>query len=82
MATDVCTLHTENHELAGALANIQRAMDQMQQQHALLIQALVNATRGRWDAARFGPQSVESLLVALDPSLQGKVRTDPFDQDQ
>ncbi|MBV8715646.1 MAG: hypothetical protein JO020_29615 [Chloroflexi bacterium] len=81
MATDVSTLQA-NHELADALANIQRAMDQVQQQHALLIQAFVNASRGQWDAARYGTQSVEAILVALNPSLQGKVHTAPFDQDQ
>ena len=78
MATDVSALQIANQELSDAVANIQRAMDQVQQQHALLIQALVNATRGQWDAARYGPQSVEAILVALNPSLQGKVHTAPF----
>lgn len=79
MVTDVHTLELANQELADAVANMQRAIDQMQQQQALQIQALLNAARGQWDAARFGTQSVEAILVALNPALQGKVRTGPFD---
>ena len=37
------------------------------------------AFRGRWDAAQNGPQSVEAILVALNPGLQGKVEAVPFD---
>ena len=79
MATDVIALKLANQELADALANIQRAVDQIQQQQALQTQALLNATRGQWDAARYGTQSVEAILVALNPALQGKVHADPFD---
>jgi hypothetical protein len=61
-----------------ALADMQRAIDQMQQQQALQTQALLNTIRGRWDAAQFGVQSVESMLVALDPALHGKVAAIPF----
>jgi hypothetical protein len=78
MATDVSTLQTANEELAQAVADMQRALDQLQQQHALHTQALLNAIRGQWDAAQFGTQSVEAILVALNPGLQGKVNAIPF----
>jgi hypothetical protein len=78
MATDVIALQTANRELAQAVANMQRALDQLQEQQALQTQALLNAIRGRWDAAQHGPQSVESILVALNPGLQGKVEAVPF----
>jgi hypothetical protein len=78
MVTDVAALQTANAELAQTVANMQRAIDQIQQQQALYTQAMLNAIRGRWDAARFGTQSVEAMLVALDPGLQGKVHPDPF----
>jgi len=45
----------------------------------LQAQAILNAIRGQWDAAQFGPQSVEAILVALNPGLQGKVNAIPFD---
>ncbi len=79
MAVDVLALQAAYQELAEAIANIQRAIDQTQQQQALLTQALLNAVRGQWDAARYGAQSVEAILVALNPSLQGKVDAVPFD---
>jgi hypothetical protein len=79
MVTEVLALKVANQELADAVANLQRAVDQMQQQQALQTQALLNATRGQWDAARFGTQSVEAILVALNPALQGKVHAAPFD---
>jgi hypothetical protein len=82
MATDVFALKLANQELADAVANMQRAMDQMQVQHALLAQALLNATRGQWDAARFGRDSVEAILVAINPALQGKVHAVPFENGQ
>lgn len=82
MATDVFSLKLANQELADAVANMQRAIDQMQQQHALLLQALVNASRGRWGAAEFGRDSVEGNLVAIDPALQGKVYAGPFEVGQ
>ena len=80
MAADRDTLETANQELAQALANMQRAVDQLQQQHVLYAQALLSIVRGEWDAARFGPNSVEAILVALNPSLQGKVNAIPFAQ--
>jgi hypothetical protein len=79
MATDVVELQTANQELAEAVANIQRATDQLQQQQALLIQALLNVIRAQWDAAQFGPQSAEAVLVALNPALQGQVNPIPFE---
>jgi hypothetical protein len=72
------SVHPTSAELAQALADMQRALDQLQQQQALLAQALLNAVRGRWDAAQYGLQSVESMLVALDPALHGKVGAVPF----
>jgi hypothetical protein len=78
MASDVVALQTAHQELAEAVANVQRALDQLQLQHALLTQALLNVIRGQWDAAQFGTQSAEAILVALNPSLQGKVNAVPF----
>src|SRR5258708_39568107 len=78
MATEVVPPQPANQELAQAVATMQRSLDQLQQQHALLTQALLNAVRGRWDAAQNGPQSVEAILVALSPGLQGKVDAVPF----
>ncbi len=78
MATDVVSLQIANQELATAVANLQRTIDQLQQQQALLTQALLNTIRGQWDAAQFGMQSVEAVLVALNPALQGKVNAIPF----
>jgi len=79
MPPDVLQLKLANQELSEAMANMQRAIDQMQLQHALYAHALLNATRGRWDAARFGTESVEAILVAMNPALQGKVHALPFD---
>ena len=78
MATEVIAIKTANEDLAQVVANMQRALDQLQQQQALQTQALLNAIRGRWDAAQYGPQSVEAILVALNPGLQGKVEPVPF----
>ncbi len=78
MATDVVALQTANAELSQALANMQRALDQLQQQQALQTHALLNTIRGRWDAAQNGSQSVEAILVALNPGMQGKVEAVPF----
>ena len=78
MATEVLAQQSTNQELADAVANIQRGLDQLQQQQALLTQALFNIIRGQWDAAQFGTQSAEAALVALNPSLQGKVHAVPF----
>jgi hypothetical protein len=82
MVTEVVALKLANQELADAVANVQRAVDQMQQQHALLAQALIYAARGQWEAARFGAQSVEAILVAMIPALQGKVLSAPFEVGQ
>jgi hypothetical protein len=82
MATDVLSLKLANEQLAEAVANLQRAIDQMQQQHALLTEALVRAARGQWDSARFGCDSVEAILVALNPALQGKLHAAPFEVGQ
>jgi hypothetical protein len=79
MAVDVLALQAAYQELAEAVANIQRAIDQAQQQQALQTQALLNVVRGQWDAARYGAQSVEAILVAANPSLQGKVDPIPFE---
>jgi hypothetical protein len=79
MATEVVAYQTSNEELAQAIANIQLTLDQTREQQALLVQALLNAIRGRWDAAQNGAQSVEAILVALNPGLQGKVEAVPFD---
>jgi hypothetical protein len=79
MAPDVLALQTANQELADAVANLQRAIDQIQQQQALHTQALLDIIRGQWDAAQFGAESVEAILVALNPSLQGKVHAIPFE---
>jgi hypothetical protein len=78
MATELIAPQTATQELADAVANIQRAVDQLQLQQALLIQALLNVIRAQWDSAQFGPQSAEAVLVALNPSLQGKVNPVPF----
>lgn len=82
MATDVLPHQSNPPELAQALANLQRAIDQLQQQQALQTEAMLKLIRGHWDAAQFGPQSVEAILVALNPSLQGKVHPIPFDPDR
>jgi hypothetical protein len=78
MATDVIAPHTTNEELAQALANMQRTVDQIQQQQSLLELAVLNLIRGQWDAAQHGAQSAEAALVARNPGLQGKVRPVPF----
>ena len=78
MATPVIAPESIDEQHAQTIANLQRAVDQLQQHQALLNEALLNAIRGRWDAAQFGPQSVESILVALNPGLQGKVHAVPF----
>ena len=82
MATDVFALTLRNQELETAVANMQRAVDQMQVQHALLVQALLNAARGQWAAAQFGLDSVEAMLVAINPALHGKVHAVPFESGQ
>ena len=80
MATDVVSLEAAHEQHAQAIANLQRAIDQLAQQQALHTQALLHAIRGKWDAAQFGPQSAEAVLVALNPALQGKVDAVPFER--
>jgi hypothetical protein len=80
MPSDVIAPNPATHEVADAIANMQRAVDQLQLQQALLSQALLNVIRAQWDSAQFGPQSAEAILVALNPSLQGKVNPVPFVQ--
>jgi hypothetical protein len=80
MALDISALQAGQQQHAQAIANLQRAVDQLAQQQALFTQALLHAVRGKWDAAEFGPQSVEAVLVALNPALQGKVEAVPFDR--
>lgn len=46
---------------------------QLQQQQALFTQALKATLEGRW----VGAESVEALLYALDPHIQGTVTPDP-----
>ena len=46
---------------------------QLQQQQALMTQALVAALEGRWT----GANSVEAFLYAIDPGLQGTLHLDP-----
>lgn len=46
---------------------------QLQNQQALQTQALVNALEGRWT----GADSVEAILYALNPALQGTLTPDP-----
>jgi hypothetical protein len=79
MAIDVIALQAAHQEHAQAIADLQRAIDQLAQQQALLSQALLLAVRGRWDAPQFGAQSTEAMLVAMNPAWQGKVDAVPFD---
>jgi hypothetical protein len=46
---------------------------QLENQQALLTQALAAALEGRWT----GAGSVEAFLFAIDPNLQGQVKTNP-----
>ena len=79
MALDVSAFQAAHQQHAQAIANLQRAIDQLAQQQALCTEAILHAVRGQWDAAQFGPQSVEAVLVALNPALHGKVDAVPFD---
>ena len=78
MAIDVSTLQAANQELTHTVAQLQCAIEQLQQQQALQTQALLHAIRGEWDAAQFGAESAEAYVVALNPALQGKVNAVPF----
>jgi hypothetical protein len=79
MAIDVAALQEAHQQHAEAIADLQRAVDQLAQQQALCTEAILHLVRGMWDAPQFGPQSVEAVLVALNPALQGKVAAVPFD---
>jgi len=46
---------------------------QLQNQQGLQTQALVNALEGRW----VGANSVEAIIYALNPGLQGQLTPDP-----
>lgn len=46
---------------------------QLQNQQALQTQAFINALEGRW----VGANSVEAILYALNPGLQGTIVPDP-----
>jgi hypothetical protein len=46
---------------------------QLQNQQGLQTQALVNALEGRW----VGANSVEAIIYALNPGLQGQLVPDP-----
>jgi hypothetical protein len=46
----------------------------LEQQQALLTQALVAALSGQWVGA---PPSVEAFLYAINPTLQGTLTLDP-----
>lgn len=90
MATDLITRQMPSQDLALVLAELQRvgqlaadmqrAVDEMQQQQSLLELALLLTLRGQWDAAQYGAQSAEAALVARNPGLQGKVNPIPFVQ--
>jgi len=79
MAIDVSALKASQEQHARAIALLQRAIDQLAQQQALQGEALRHVIQGQWDAAQFGQHSAESVLVALNPALQGKVDAVPFE---
>jgi hypothetical protein len=79
MAIDVTALQASQEQHAEAIAHLQRAIELLAQQQALHAQALLHAIQGKWDAAQFGPESAEAVLVALNPALQGKVDAVPFE---
>lgn len=49
------------------------AITQLQHQQALQTQAFVNALEGRWT----GADSVEAIVYALNPNLEGTLTPDP-----
>lgn len=51
----------------------QDQITQLQTQQGLQTQALINALEGRW----VGADSVEAILYALNPGLQGTLSPDP-----
>jgi hypothetical protein len=79
MAAEEDALLAAYYQQAQAIANLQRTVDQLQQQLGLLTQALVHLVRGEWDAGRYGALSAEAFVVALSPELQGKVNAVRFE---
>jgi TolA-binding protein len=80
MAHDITALQAAYEHHAQTVANLQvriddlqRAVEQLAQQQALCTEAILRIVRGQWDAPQHGPRSAESVLVALNPALQGKV---------
>lgn len=51
----------------------QDQITQLQTQQALQTQAFINALEGRW----VGANSVEAILYALNPGLEGTLQPDP-----
>ena len=49
-------------------------LTQLENQQALVTQALIAALQGQWVGA---PPSVEAFLYALNPTLQGTLTLDP-----
>lgn len=49
------------------------SITQLQTQQGLQTQALIAALEGRW----IGANSVEALIYALNPSLEGQLNPDP-----
>ena len=69
MAIDVTNLHSSEESDAQLSALLQRILvrlDEQAQFQALLAEAIKLLIQGRWDAAQYGPQSVEALLVAYN----------------
>jgi len=52
--------------------NTNAQITQLQQQQALFTQALKQMLQGKWE----GADSVEALLYALDPNMQGTLTLD------
>jgi len=81
MAIDVTNLHSSeasDPQLTALLQRILVRLDEQAQFQALLAEAIKLLIQGRWDAAQYGSQSVEALLVAYNPADQGKVDPIPF----
>ena len=81
MAIDVTNLHSSEEsdpQLIALLERILVRLDEQAQFQALLAEAIKLLIQGRWDAAQYGPRSVEALLVAYNPANQGKVDPIPF----
>lgn len=55
------------------MTDYQPEITQLQTQQGLQTQALINALEGRW----IGANSVEAIVYALNPGLQGTLTPDP-----